>query len=1107
MGADIRGRFIRNALLASAAMGCALLAATPSLAQARTFDIPADSASDAIRALARQSGLQVLAPVEDVRGIRTPALRGQYEPLDAVHRLIDGTGLQVVQTGPNTITIRRGAAPAQAGGQAAADASREGDSTAVEEVIVTGSRIKRAGFDTLQAAFSTGAKEIQERGYTNIIQALDETPGFAASGMNPVGTNQTTFGSGQAFADFFGLGSNRTLTLVNGRRFVTSNTPAGGNAGNPGGAGLQVDLNVIPVGLVERVETVAIGGAPVYGSDAIAGTVNIILKDDFQGLEASAQYGITGEGDAESQSYRLMVGGNFAEGRGNAVIGAEFAKQDGIQLSSRTGAHLALPNLGAGPALDVADDIVFGGMSEGGLPFLYASPGYPLGGGASDWISDPSGQPLQFGKNGDLVPYNVGRDVYGAGVPIYNNGGDGVRLADHNGLLAPSERTLINGTAHYDITPRIRAFVEAAYAHSQGDEPSDLAAFAQPLLGGNQVTYHLDNAFLSAATRNTLAANGVTDRFYVARNFSDLLETDGYLERTTVDLYRVVVGLQGDFDAWGKKLNWDVSYNYGRSRALTEMNYINSDRLVLALDAVDDGSGNIVCRSGGSCVPINLFGENNFSKAAANYVLDRGTAVSLNTQQVVTANLSGDLPFGISSQPIAFNIGAEHREERGGFSPDATLQAGSSLLGLDLASGYLPVPFSGYNTNEIYAETVIPLVSPDQNFAFIKSLSLEGAVRFVDNSRSGSATTWSAGGRFAPSLPSWGDGLLFRGVFMHAIRSPAIAELNSPASPTRGSIADPCDAVRYQSGNNPSARAANCAAELAALGYGSPADFHSTTTGLSPIGTVSGNPNLENEESDSWSLGFVYQPSLAPKFRFSMDWTNIKLEGGIQSLDIGDMLTACYDSSSSNPACNSFRRLTAAEVGPGTANPTRVAGDIANGYNTGYINTASLEFAGLIVAAEYSFDIEDLNAAWQNAGALRLSAKMFYTDKYDVIAFAGQEVTHSVGTAGRPEYSAAINVSYNRDKLDLNWNSLWTSSTKNDLFADADLLSPHWNNVDAYWKFNASIGYQVTPHLRAQVTVNNVFNTELSDAQLYSRAYTTYDLIGRTFLFNLQATF
>lgn len=196
--------------------------------------------------------------------------------------------------------------------------------------------------------------------------------------------SQNAHGVGQTFVNFFGLGSQRTLTLVNGRRFVSSNSANGNRSGT--GPGSQVDLNVIPTGLVERVETIAIGGAPVYGSDAIAGTVNIILKDDFEGLQTSAQYGITEEGDGESKTYRVLMGGNFDEGRGNAVVAVEYNEQDGLLYSDRLRLAQLRPNpLDTGdsdgiPGLRVIEDLRYGVLTEGGLPIDNSVPGLNLPG-------------------------------------------------------------------------------------------------------------------------------------------------------------------------------------------------------------------------------------------------------------------------------------------------------------------------------------------------------------------------------------------------------------------------------------------------------------------------------------------------------------------------------------------------------------------------------------------------------------------------------------------------------------------------------------------------------------------------------------------------------
>ncbi len=1102
-------RVRRGMWLASAAAAC-LLVATPSAAQeTRAFDIPAQDAARAVQAVARQGGVQVMAPEGDLRGVRTRPVRGRYEPLEAIERMLVGTGLEAVSTAPGTITIRRRAGTQESSGPPAPT------ETAVDDVVVTGSRLRRTGFDTLQAALVTDAEEIDRRGYTNVGEALRDTPGFAAPDSSPIGAEPATLGVSQTFVDFFGLGSQRTLTLVNGRRFVSSNTVSG--SGGPASPGSQVDLNTIPAGLVERVETVAIGGAPVYGSDAIAGTVNVILKDDFEGAEATVQYGVTERNDAASHTFRGLIGANSADGRGNAVVGFEYNEQAGLRLSDRMPFSYRVANpANTGPDDGVPSQIVvrdarFAVLTEGGLPYddqLFPIIGVDLPGivlppfyTTNNYIYDTSGRPLQFGPDGELIPFVVGavaQDVLGA--PILTDGGDGVDPADHFGLLTPSERTLFNAIAHYDLTPSVRVFAEGSYAHTEGTEQSELYQYAAPeALGGPRLIFTVDNAFLSPAARATIVANGLTD-FTLNRNLNDIVDRDP--GRTTLDLARFVGGFEGGFEVAGDLWRWNLSYNHGRSESRSELTFIDPARLLLAIDAVDDGSGAIVCASGGDCVPINLFGVDNFSDAAAAWVTDRGSAVSVNTQQVVTANLAGDLPFGLAD-PIAFNVGAEWRKETGSFRPDVLMQGGNQIVGG--ANAFEGVE-GEFTTRELYGEVAAPLIADHQQLPLIRALTFEGAARYVDNSLTGADTTWSAGGRLTPRLPAWGDGLVLRGVFTHAIRAPAITELFLGTAPVSSTITDVCNAQNYNQGPSPAVREANCRAALAAVGVADPAGFNSTTGVASAFGTRSGNPDLENEVADSWSVGFVWQPVGLPGFRASMDWSAISLENGIQTLSIGALMSACYDSTDypAEPACSAFDRLDAGEAAaqPG---PNRVAGDIANNFRTGFYNTSTLEFAGLIAAAEYRFDLAERLA--DVPGSLRLSAKMFYTDTYESRLRPGAPMEVSVGEIGVPEFRGNFSIGYVNGPLDLDLQGIWTSAVVADNLATIENLPHEANNIDDYWRFNGAVGYQITDRVKAQLSISNLLDTEVPFAARVFHSFGTYDPIGRTYLMRLSARF
>ena len=301
---------------------------------------------------------------------------------------------------------------------------------------------------------------------------------------------QSGFGIAQSFVDLYGLGSQRTLTLVNGRRFVSESSASLNNSNsntNNGGNGTQVDLNVIPTKLIDHVEVVSVGGAPIYGADAIAGVVNIILKKDYQGLDVDAQVGASGQGDAWNYRTRILAGQNLFDGRANITAVAEFTKTDGLVGTHRPvyAADLgflapATPGkyttradpgqLGAGGELSAAfplvDDIVLGaGRSD--LPAALVG------------VTNAAGQTLAFGPNGQLHPYNTGTIT---GNPIFASGGDGLRLSQVSNLLSPTERINIDTLMHFQINDRINAFGEGYFSETHATN-----LISQPAYNTNSV--------------------------------------------------------------------------------------------------------------------------------------------------------------------------------------------------------------------------------------------------------------------------------------------------------------------------------------------------------------------------------------------------------------------------------------------------------------------------------------------------------------------------------------------------------------------------------------------------------------------------------------------
>jgi outer membrane receptor protein involved in Fe transport len=334
----------------------------------------------------------------------------------------------------------------------------------LNEVIVTGSRIARAQNDTLQPTVVITSATFEARGYTNVSQALDEMPQF---GVPPTSqqNQQSAFSVGQSFVDLFSLGSQRTLTLVDGRRFVSSNTASLFGAASPGS---QVDFNVIPVQLIDHIETVTVGGAPQYGSDAIAGTVNVILKHDYQGLDLDAESGISNEGDAFNFRVSALGGINFAGGRGNETAVVEYSKSTGIRGTARP-VYANQPGFEApatpGPYQEVlTPDPVVNQLSTSGVPYLdnfFYTPGVPdnlIG------ITNAAGQPLAFSSGSStLSPYNLGNET---GNPIFYSGGQGINLVDFSNLQAYTERLNADTLGHFDWTDNVQAFWEGWLSES-----------------------------------------------------------------------------------------------------------------------------------------------------------------------------------------------------------------------------------------------------------------------------------------------------------------------------------------------------------------------------------------------------------------------------------------------------------------------------------------------------------------------------------------------------------------------------------------------------------------------------------------------------------------
>lgn len=984
--------------------------------------------------------------------------------------------------------------------QAAAEAPVPG-APDEESIVVTGSRIPRANFDTAQPAVVLSGEQIERRGYTNLGEALDELPAFGVPGNNAVGGQSGAFGSGQTFVNFFGLGDQRTLTVVNGRRFVSSNTAS---IFGPTGAGSQVDFNVIPSIIADRIETVAVGGAPIYGSDAIAGTVNVITKREYQGVEVDAQYGISERGDLADYRIRALAGTKFGDDRGSIVVGGEYNRRHGLTYTDRPNNRLnSFFVTPLDPDAPFDNQFILDRrlpiLSEFGIPMVYDF--IPLSpdqadsfGGFQPGVLDANGNPLRFDQNGNLVPIDFGTPT---GDLITSDGGDGFALPSN--LLTPTERYLATALAQYQVTDAVRLFGEAWYAHSKGTQLRDQPVYNTYLFGApgdpdGQMVIDIDNPFLSDQARDIIRRNLETspfaasqDSFFLTRANTDL--TSG-LGATTVELFRFVGGLDGTFQALGRDMTFELVGNYGesttqgRERVLVQQNFEN------ALNAVRDANGNIVCAPhtnapiqtiSATCAPINPFGQQ-ISQAAKDYVTTEADPRAVNKQVVGTASVSGTL-FDIWGGGVGFALGYEHREESSDFDPGLFYfgqpdpddpNAPRTQFGRSIPID--PV-FGKFNTDEVFGELTLPIISRDNDVPLVHSLELNGAIRYIDHSLAGADPTWTVGATWQPI-----SDVTFRGNFTRSVRAPAVTELFNPTSQIFTTADDPCDARFINSGPNPATRRANCVAD------GLPADFSSNIVDFTARGTLQGNTELQNEKADAWTIGTILRPSFIPGFTLAVDWVDIEVKGAIETLDATQTLEACYDDPNFPTAiCDNF---------------IRDAGGQVTFIQTGFANAASRRFAGLVAELAYRIDTPFLGSN----SSVNLGVNYLYNDQLDVRVGSG-DLTTLRNSIGYSKHQATTNITYVNEGFAWQWQFQYIGKTKND--PDAPDSAYQFPTVDDVMFVNTSVNYDVTENFRVSFIVDNVFDTKNPFPTTANGGVVTYwdGVRGRYFKFGAGVKF
>lgn len=976
--------------------------------------------------------------------------------------------------------------------------------SADEEIVVTGSRIRRSAIDTAAPVVIVDQQSFTDRGFVSASQALNQITSNAQSLSQSVAPGSSS-GNGQQFPNLFNLGSGRTLTLVNGRRMVASSVGIGD---------AQVDTNIIPVGLIERVDIVQAGGAAVYGSDAIAGVVNYVLKDDFEGLELDAQTGISSRGDYPTYSLRGTYGQNFGGGRGNVAFNVEWSKTPSLPASARYLSNLSRqevpnpadtgPNDGIPSAREITGAQLYA-FNRNGVIFTIPAPTPLAPCGGQICFARQGNTPLQFAPDGSVVPYNPGTFVSLSPFLPFATGGEGTRLSDLSGFRSQVERLTGNMIGHYDLTDNIKLSGELLYARTEGLESPQLPnGQFRTVLGtaaenSGVITFTRTNPFLTPAAIATLTAASpqfaAGGPLFLSKSFYDLVPDTR--QRSVTETYRGVLALEGDFSVGSKDFYWSASASHAQVDGRTRNWQVINARFNNAISAVRNSSGQIVCAVNAdniaanddpACAPINPFGDGNVSDEARRYISTTAGLNYRNRQTDFLATLGGSL-LELPGGNLKFSAAYEHRIESAKFTP---LQA--DQLGL-YGAGTKIEPQSGkYHTNELSAELLIPIVGGDFTLPLVQELELNGAYRYVDNSIAGKENVWSISGRYVPV-----EGLTFRASRSRNFRAPTLTQLFAPSSTAPDSVqGDPCDVQFINSGPNPAARRAACLADFQANpGFGVLPDgsnagasaemrlalFRPPTQNLQRASiTTGGNPNLQNEISNTLTYGLVIQPRFVPGLTITADRIEVDLKDGLAAFETSDFAQTCYDSPE-RPAdlCSAFKRLAQTDG-------LNQGGTIVTGRSTTF-NASVIKYRGEVYNVNYNFPLTNLFGG-QNLGTLELAVEATH-NSLRLSSVTGTSFTRLDGTIFLPEWNGRFDARYTNGPFRLTYQLNYldkakigptvTAETNPQIFIDANIT----HNLSVLYDFG---------RLELRAGINNFTDKSPS---YYIASYG--DIIGRQF--------
>lgn len=923
----------------------------------------------------------------------------------------------------------------------------------VEEIVVTGSRLSRTNASSPSPMTVLGRNEIQGVGITNIGVLLEQLPVAIAFTNQSNNTFSSTSG-GLITTALRNLGSSRTLTLINGKRFVSGFNP---------GSGYGVDLSVIPTIMVDRIEIITGGASAVYGSDAVAGVINIIMKEDFEGIKFDVRSGISDEGDREQTDVDFALGANFD--RGNAYISFGFSDEEGLHARDRKFSNrdlIEVDTTGDG----VGDSQAFFGSS------------FPPGGRCG---------PVECGDGSPWV------DGHGdqANSSRFNRG-------SRRSLFNPVERKYSRSGVSYDFSDNLSLSVTVGYNQTLagGDiepVPLDLNTDiwnTDTVVGGTGGLDIASSPVLPAATATALLAAGFTNLNELGNSQTGrrLIEFGDRGFRADRDTLYADASL-----AWDVNGDWSIEgyATWGRNRTnLVSNGNFNVERARRALD-VEVVNGVVQCvdasaRQSG-CVPFTPWGAGMINAAQVEY-LSASTTFSADVQQTVFGVVaSGDTGLELPGGLIGLVVGAEYREEKGFEAPSGLAQAG-------IISGNRILATDGsFDVTEFFFEARFPII--DQ-------LSIETAFRQGDYSTVGDLSTWKIGFE-APVL----DWLKFRGTISESVRAPNITDLFSGAGETFSSVSDPCRGLFL---TDTGTIADNCRSipEILARMQADPnGEFVLSQTELQATGgLIGGNPNVSEEEADSWTIGVVVDVPFVEGLTFALDWYDIEIDDAIATTPRSTVVRRCFEATAFDPNCN--------------GQVLRSNGALVQ-VDSSASNENLIETAGLDLDISYNTELSDVFGSLR--GNLNVSLLYTYLDEFEVTGLEDRDVDVLLGEILYPEHRFNLTTTYTLDDLTVTWRMRYWGDVKdsntpllqNDnaaiVITNGSLTGFAFaeNDVDSVFYHDLRTDYTVTDNVRLYLGINNLLDEQppkplLTQFSNYgstgiNTAPEAYDVIGRRY--------